>query len=144
MYYLLAGRLPFSGANTMSVIYQIVNTEPEPPGAHRQGLLPELDAIVLKAMAKDPANRYASWEEFGQALAEVWKKLHQAGERDQSDTERFNLCRKLPVLQGVPRERAVGGAAHLASGASSRPTPRSSRKATTATRSSSSRAATSA
>jgi hypothetical protein len=84
------------------VIYQIVNTEPEPPGVHRQGLLPDLDEIVLKAMAKDPANRYASWEEFGQALAEVWKKLHQAGERDQSDTERFSLCRNLAFFKEFP------------------------------------------
>ena len=114
MYYLLAGRLPFSGANTMSVIYQIVNTEPEPPSAHRQGLLPELDAIVTQGDGQGPARqRYATWEEFGQALAEVWKKLNQAGEREQSDTERFNLCRTLSVLQGLPGERAVGGAAHL-------------------------------
>ncbi|MBL0143317.1 MAG: protein kinase [Betaproteobacteria bacterium] len=102
MYYLLAGRLPFSGANTMSVIYQIVNTEPDAPSVHRQGLPMELDAIVMKAMAKDPVNRYPTWEEFGQALAEVWKKLHQAGERDQSDTERFSLCRNLPFFKEFP------------------------------------------
>src|SRR5205085_2466363 len=48
MYYLLAGKLPFSGANTMSVIYQIVNTEPEVPSAHRDGISPELDAVVMK------------------------------------------------------------------------------------------------
>ncbi len=102
MYYLLAGRLPFTGANTMSVIYQIVNTEPEAPGVHRQGLLPELDEITLKAMAKDPARRYATWEEFGQALAEVWKKLNAAGEREQSDTERFNLCRTLSFFKEFP------------------------------------------
>jgi eukaryotic-like serine/threonine-protein kinase len=102
MYYLLAGRLPFSGANTMSVIYQIVNTEPDPPSTHRQGLLADLDTIVMKAMAKDPAVRYATWEEFGQALAEVWKKLNQAGERDQSDTERFSLCRNLSFFKEFP------------------------------------------
>jgi len=102
MYYLLSGRLPFAGANTMSVIYQIVNTDPEPPGAHRQGLLPELEAITLKAMAKDPAVRYATWEEFGQDLAEVWKKLHSAGAREQSDTERFNLCRALSFFKEFP------------------------------------------
>src|SRR3954467_1556891 len=43
MYYMLAGRLPFTGASTMSVIYQIVNTEPDRPSAHREGLAPELD-----------------------------------------------------------------------------------------------------
>ena len=102
MYYLLSGRLPFTGANTMSVIYQIVNTDPEPPGAHRQDVLPELEAITLKAMAKDPAARYATWEEFGQDLAEVWKKLHSAGAREQSDTERFNLCRALSFFKEFP------------------------------------------
>ena len=49
----------------MSVIYQIVNTEPDPPSTHRQGLSPELDAIVMKAIAKDPAKRFATWDEFG-------------------------------------------------------------------------------
>ena len=102
MYYLLAGRLPFAGANTMSVIYQIVNTEPEAPGTHREGLIADLDEIVLKAIAKDPAVRYASWEEFGQALAEVWKKLHREGEREQSDTERFSLCRNLGFFKEFP------------------------------------------
>src|SRR6266852_7251906 len=71
MYYLLAGKLPFSGANTLSVIYQIVNTDPEPPSAHREGISPELDAIVMKAMEKDAAKRYANWDEFGAALAEI-------------------------------------------------------------------------
>jgi serine/threonine protein kinase len=103
MYYLLAGKLPFSGANTLSVIYQIVNTDPEPPSAHRQGISPELDAIVMKAMEKDPAKRYANWDEFGAALAEIWKKEHKAEEkRDPSDTERFSLMRTLPFFRDFP------------------------------------------
>src|SRR5688572_22463474 len=60
MYYLLAGRLPFSGANTMSVIYQIVNTDPDPPVAHCESLSPELNAIVMKAIAKDAAHRFTT------------------------------------------------------------------------------------
>ena len=101
MYYLLTGKLPFSGANTMSVIYQIVNTDPEPPSSVRNGLAPEFDAIVMKAIAKDPANRYQTWDEFGAALAELWKKEHKAEEkRDQSESERFSLLRTLPFFQG--------------------------------------------
>src|SRR6187399_1230193 len=50
MYYMLTARLPFSGANTMSVIYQIVNTEPDPPNVHCESLAPELNAIVMKAL----------------------------------------------------------------------------------------------
>ena len=103
MYYLLAGRLPFTGASTMSVIYQIVNTEPEPPSAHRDGLTPELDAIVMKAISKDPAKRYPTWDEFGQALAETWKRAQKVEEkRDTSETERFQLLRTLPFFREFP------------------------------------------
>jgi len=103
MYYMLAGRLPFSGANTMSVIYQIVNTDMDPPSKHREGISAELEAIVMKAMAKDPAKRFATWEDFGQALAETWKQEQKAEEkREQSDTERFSLARTLPFFKDFP------------------------------------------
>ena len=103
MYYMLAGKLPFSGANTMSVIYQIVNTDPEAPSAHRTGISPELDAVVMKAIAKDPTKRFATWDDFGAALAEIWKKEHKAEEkREQSDTERFSLMRTLPFFREFP------------------------------------------
>ena len=103
MYYMLAGRLPFTGASTMSVIYQIVNTDPDRPSVHRAEVPKELDAIVMKAIAKDPARRYATWEEFGQALAETWKKDQKSEEkRDQSDTERFQLLRTLPFFRDFP------------------------------------------
>jgi eukaryotic-like serine/threonine-protein kinase len=103
MYYLLAGRLPFSGANTLSVIYQIVNTDPEPPSTHRAGISPELNAVVMKAMAKEPAGRFQTWDEFGAALAEIWKKEHRAEEkREQSDTERFSVMRNLSFFKDFP------------------------------------------
>jgi len=103
MYYLLTGKLPYAGANTMSVIYQIVNTEPERPGVHRPDLSPDLNAIVMKAIAKDPAKRYASWDEFGQALAETWKKDQKSEERrDPTDMERFSLLRTLPFFREFP------------------------------------------
>jgi serine/threonine protein kinase len=103
MYYLLTGRLPFTGATTMSVIYQIVNTDPEPPSKHRADISPQLDAIVMKAIAKDPAKRYATWDEFGQALAETWKKDQKSEEkREPSDMERFSLLRALPFFRDFP------------------------------------------
>jgi serine/threonine protein kinase len=103
MYYLLAGRLPFEGRTTMAVINEIVNAEPRSPAAYRDGISPELDAVVMKAVAKDPANRFATWEEFGGALTEIWKKEHRAEEkRVQSDAERFSLLRTLPFFRDFP------------------------------------------
>ncbi|HEX5129301.1 MAG TPA: serine/threonine-protein kinase [Usitatibacter sp.] len=99
MYYLLTARLPFSGANTMSVIYQIVNTDPEPPSAHCESLAPELDAIVMKAISKDASKRYATWDELAAALAETSKAEEK---RDQSDTERFQLSRNLTFFKDFP------------------------------------------
>jgi serine/threonine protein kinase len=103
MYFLLTGRLPFSGANTLSVIYQIVNTDPEHPVTYRKEISPELNTVVMKAMAKEPSDRFATWDEFGAALAEIWKKEHKAEDkRDQSDTERFSLLRTLPFFREFP------------------------------------------
>jgi len=78
-----------------------VNTDPEPPSAVRNELAPEFDAIVMKAIAKDPAKRFQTWDEFGAALAELWKKEHKAEEkRDASESERFSLLRTLPFFLG--------------------------------------------
>jgi hypothetical protein len=80
-----------------------VNTDPSRPGKHREGLSKELDAIVMKAIAKDPAKRFATWDEFGAALAEIWKAEHKAEEkRDESDTERFSVMRTLPFFRDFP------------------------------------------
>jgi serine/threonine protein kinase len=103
MYYLLTGKLPFSGANTMSVIYQIVNTEPSPPSAVREGLLPEFDTIVMKAISKDPADRFQTWDEFGGALAQLWKEEAKVEEkRDETESERFQVLRNLPFFAEFP------------------------------------------
>ena len=88
----------------MSVIYQIVNTEPDPPSAHCDSLSPELDAIVMKAISKDPGQALPdAGTSSAQALAETWKKDQKAEEkRDQSDTERFQLLRTLPFFRDFP------------------------------------------
>src|SRR5258708_12271655 len=57
----------------------------------------------IKAIEKDPATRFATWDEFGAALAESWKKEHRAEDkREQSDTERFSLLRTLPFFREFP------------------------------------------
>jgi serine/threonine protein kinase len=105
MYYMLLGRPPYQGANAMSVIYQIMNTDPDPVRKHREDVSEELEAIVMTAIAKDPEKRYKSWEEFGSALAEIWKKEHRADEKKgQSDTERFSLAKTLPFFQHFPEK----------------------------------------
>ncbi len=70
LYELLTGTKPFRGS-TASVLVQIVGDAPKPPSKLRARLDPKLDAIVLKAMAKDPAARYSTINSFSIALKSV-------------------------------------------------------------------------
>ncbi len=58
LYELLTGRPPFNGDSPVSVAYQHVRELPVPPSQVDSLVTPEMDAIVMKALAKDPANRY--------------------------------------------------------------------------------------
>jgi eukaryotic-like serine/threonine-protein kinase len=67
LYEMLSGVCPFSGASA-AVMHQVMNEMPAPPSAHATGLPPELDAMVLKAIAKRPDDRYASAQSWRSAL----------------------------------------------------------------------------
>jgi beta-lactam-binding protein with PASTA domain/tRNA A-37 threonylcarbamoyl transferase component Bud32 len=60
LYELLTGRPPFVGDSPVSVAYQHVREQAQPPSAHDEEITPELDAIVMKALAKNVGDRYAS------------------------------------------------------------------------------------
>src|ERR1700744_3539523 len=57
---LLTGRPPFTGDSPVAIAYQHVRENPIPPSRLDPSLPPWADAIVLKAIAKDPADRYQS------------------------------------------------------------------------------------
>ncbi len=67
LYELLTGTRPFAGTAT-EVIGQILHVEPEPPSKRRPGIDRRLEVICQKAMAKDPAARYATMKEFAAAI----------------------------------------------------------------------------
>lgn len=67
LYYLLAQRRPFSGS-VATVMQQILFVEPPPPSHGNRELPPPFDTVILKALAKAPADRYASAAEFAEAL----------------------------------------------------------------------------
>jgi serine/threonine-protein kinase len=69
LYEVLTGTVPFEGATAIAVAAAIQTAEPAPPSARRPGIPAELDAVVRKALAKDPAKRYANVGEFSSALA---------------------------------------------------------------------------
>ncbi|WP_110180872.1 Stk1 family PASTA domain-containing Ser/Thr kinase [Nocardioides solisilvae] len=60
LYELLTGRPPFVGESPVAVAYQHVREPAQPPSVHDPDLTPEIDAIVLKALAKRVEDRYQS------------------------------------------------------------------------------------
>ncbi|MFF1447667.1 Stk1 family PASTA domain-containing Ser/Thr kinase [Streptomyces sp. NPDC058274] len=64
LYELLTLRPPFTGDSPMAVMYQHVQEVPQPPSLHNPGVTPELDAVVLRALAKDRDVRYQSADEM--------------------------------------------------------------------------------
>jgi hypothetical protein len=98
MYRLLTGRLPFEVSTQAALTYAILNTVPIPPRTLRPDLPPLLDEIVMKALRKDPAERYKSWLDFGKDLSEAFVNLRLAG-ASVSDSEKFAKLRNMEFFQ---------------------------------------------
>ena len=94
LYQMLTGKLPFQAKNNYSMIYQIINAEAPAPSAIRPEIPSQLDSIVKRALQKNTADRYQSWEEISHELVAVFGNL-QKPEKNIPDSEKFNALRKL-------------------------------------------------
>jgi serine/threonine protein kinase len=104
LYEMVTGRTPFRGQYDKAVMYAITEEEPEPITALRTGMPLELDWIVSKALAKEPADRYQSAGEFGIDLATIRKKLDSSR---QGSAKRTKSEEWLPQLAPKPRASAL-------------------------------------
>jgi beta-lactam-binding protein with PASTA domain len=71
LYELLTGGVPFEGESAVSIALKQVSVEPTPPCQRNPEVGPALDAVVMRALAKDPSARFASAEEFIAALQQA-------------------------------------------------------------------------
>ncbi|GHF58201.1 serine/threonine-protein kinase [Amycolatopsis bartoniae] len=71
LYELVTGEPPFTGDSPVAVAYQHVREDPKAPSTVNPAVSAELDAIVLKALAKGPANRYQSAAEMRSDMVRV-------------------------------------------------------------------------
>jgi serine/threonine protein kinase/Tfp pilus assembly protein PilF len=62
LYEMITGQLPFKGEYEQAVLYSILNEEPEPISSLRADVPPELERIINKMLAKNPAERYQTVE----------------------------------------------------------------------------------
>lgn len=68
MYELLTKELPFKGENEIALIHSIFNTVPPPPSSLRSDIDKTWDDVVMKCLAKDASERYASVAEVKKAI----------------------------------------------------------------------------
>jgi beta-lactam-binding protein with PASTA domain/tRNA A-37 threonylcarbamoyl transferase component Bud32 len=71
LYEMTAGTPPFTGDSAMAVAYKHVQETPLPPSSLNHDVPPQLDAVVMRALAKNPANRYQTAGEFRDDLRRV-------------------------------------------------------------------------
>jgi serine/threonine protein kinase len=114
LYYLLTGRPPFTGETAVSILCSVMEQAPRPPREIRGEVPPELEAICLKCLEKDLANRYPSAAALSEALAE-WEARQGTGGTP-SSTERLPTGGELRPASGRRRGLLLGAAGILGVG----------------------------
>ena len=102
LYHLIAGRPPFDATQQPAIMHQIYNATPPALATLREGVSPELQALIERGLAKNRDERISSWEEFSQALSALVSGSHVPRGPLQGvlDSERFNLLRSLDFFSG--------------------------------------------
>ena len=75
LYEMLTGQVPFTGDTPLEIAMKHLSEVPRPPSELRPEVPHDLDSVVLRALAKDPAERYQSAEEMDADLARVAEGL---------------------------------------------------------------------
>jgi beta-lactam-binding protein with PASTA domain/predicted Ser/Thr protein kinase len=75
LYELLTGEAPYNGETPVEIAMKHLSAVPEPPSAKRPEIPPELDAVVLRALAKNPDDRYQSADEMDADLSAISKGM---------------------------------------------------------------------
>ncbi len=82
LYEALTGGVPFDGESAVTIALKQVSEQPRPPSQLNPNVSPALDSVVLKALAKDTANRFATADEFSRALDAAEADPNSIGETD--------------------------------------------------------------
>ena len=98
LYEMLTGKTPFTGDTPIEIAMKHLNEAPSPASELRPDIPPELDQIVLRALAKDPHERYGSAEELSEDLDRVEAGLPVSAETTAAATA---------VLTGLPATAAT-------------------------------------
>ena len=99
LYELLTGQRPFDAGSLDMLVQKVLHQAPTPPSVLRPGLPPEIDGVVLKAIAKKPEHRYASWADFTEQLAHIAKLV--VPPEVIPDSEKYVLLKRVQMLSAL-------------------------------------------
>jgi hypothetical protein len=99
LYELLTGRRPFVADNLEALIAKILQEEAAPPSGLRKDLPKALDTVVLRAMKKDFALRYPTWQEFALDLSKLGELV--LPPEAIPDSEKYVTLKKVPMLSSL-------------------------------------------
>jgi serine/threonine protein kinase len=97
LYQWLTRQLPFDGEAATEVISRILANEPAPPRVLNPEIPPELEAVILKALAKEPGQRYQTAGELQAALEKVLRLVERKEERPVERTQTMVPSRSSPL-----------------------------------------------
>jgi eukaryotic-like serine/threonine-protein kinase len=86
LYELLTGTVPFTGETPVEIAMKHLSQVPEPPSFHRAEVPRDLDYVALRALAKDPADRYHSAEEMDSDLERIGRGIGVSAETAEAAT----------------------------------------------------------
>lgn len=104
LYELLTGEPPFTGDSPVAVAYQHVREDPRPPSQLNAAVPATLDSVVLKAMSKNPANRYQSAGEMRTDLVRVLAGQRPVAPSIMTDDDRTEILGAVPVAGSRQRD----------------------------------------
>ncbi|WP_190819786.1 Stk1 family PASTA domain-containing Ser/Thr kinase [Saccharopolyspora pogona] len=109
LFELLTGEPPFTGDSPVAVAYQHVREEPRKPSDVKPTTPASLDAVVLKALSKNPANRYQSAAEMRADLVRVLSGQRPKAPMIMSEDERTAMLSQASATEVLPpgRHRSV-------------------------------------
>ena len=96
LYELLTGQRPARAENLDALLKKITELDPLPPSEVRKDLPKDIDAVILRAMRKDPAKRYPTWAEFALELSKAVRQVLPANAIP--DTEKYVALKNVEML----------------------------------------------
>src|SRR5258706_2427270 len=108
LYQFLTGEKPFTGSGAWTIAKKIIQEEPPLPSSINTSVTPLFDAVVNKALAKDPNNRYQSAKELGLGLA---RALEGRADEDDSDKTVVGPMAAAPAARQAPAAKMAGATA---------------------------------